>query len=148
MKILFFGDVVGKPGRLALKTLAPQLRAELGADVVIANVENAAHGAGLTRATFQDILDASVDIATGGNHSFVKPEAKEIFSEETKYPYRPINLPSASSGQGQKTFQIGQKRVMVINLLGQFGMRPEPVDSPFKVMQQLRPISQKMWMRS
>ncbi len=139
MKILFFGDVVGKPGRLALKALAPKLRAEYAADVVMANLENIAHGKGLTRETFQDILDAGVDIGTGGNHTFAKPEANEIYADEQYQLVRPLNLPAGTAGKGQKTFQVGQKKVVVLNLLGQFGMHPEPVDSPFPLMQRLRP---------
>ncbi len=138
MKILFFGDVVGKPGRLALKALAPKLRQEFGADVVIANLENLAHGTGITRTTLQDVIEAGVDIGTGGNHTFIKPEAKELFSEEPNILVRPLNLERGTPGQGQKTFQIGQKRVMVINLLGSFAINPAPVDSAFPMMQKMR----------
>ena len=68
MKILMIGDIVGSPGRRAVRELVPSLRAEYGLDLVIANGENSAGGFGITYSTAQDILDAGVDVITTGNH--------------------------------------------------------------------------------
>jgi metallophosphoesterase (TIGR00282 family) len=135
MKILFFGDIVGKVGRKALQAMLPQLRKQYKADIVLANVENLAHGKSITRTTLQEVLDAGVDIGTGGDHILAKPEAEEMFKEETWPIVRPWNMAEDAPGQGEKTFQVGQKKVTVINLLGEFGMNFQPVESPFHVME-------------
>lgn len=135
VKILFLGDIVGKPGRQGVRALLPALRQELKADIVLANVENLAHGKGMTTSTLSEVMAAGVDIGTGGNHTFSKPEANELLANPKYNLVRPENFGSSYPGQGIKTFTVGQKTVMVINLLGQHGMPFEPVESPFKVME-------------
>ena len=134
MNVLFFGDIVGKPGRKALQAMLPKLRQQYQADVVLANVENLAHGKGITRTTLQEVLSDGVDIGTGGDHILAKPEAEEMFAE-TWPIIRPWNMAEGTVGEGQKTFQVGQKKITVINLLGEFGMNFKPVESPFQVME-------------
>ncbi|MBI5467371.1 MAG: YmdB family metallophosphoesterase [Candidatus Kerfeldbacteria bacterium] len=134
MHILFLGDIVGKPGRRAVAALLPNLRQELAVDLVIANTENTAHGKGLTASTWTELRQAGVDIGTGGNHTFSKPEATTIYGQATEPLVRPLNLPGAP-GQGEKTFQVGQKSVTVVNLLGQFGMNLPDVENPFVTIQ-------------
>lgn len=135
--ILFIGDIVGKPGRKAVQALLPGLREEFKPDVVIANLENLAHGKGLTKSTVQEMIDAGIDIATGGNHTFTKPEAMALHEAEPNFFVRPQNWPEKVPGQGVKTFTVSGKTVTVINLLGEFGMAFPPVDSPFKAMEQI-----------
>lgn len=137
MKVLFFGDIVGKPGRKAFAAIALTLKAELGADVVMANVENIAHGKGITRSTLQELIEAGLDIGTGGNHSFSKPDVLEIFATEPNILTRPINFPNVTAGSGQKMFEVSQKKVYVLNLLGEWGMHFEQLDNPFSVMEQI-----------
>lgn len=137
MKILFISDIVGKPGRRAVTRILPDLRKELGVDVVIANCENIAHGKSLTRSTLEEVLAAGVDIGTGGNHTFVKPEAAEMYRDPTMPLVRPLNIPIEYPGVGIKTFTVSQKRVTVINLLGEFAMTFSPVDNPFQAMEKL-----------
>lgn len=136
MNILFIGDIVGKPGRRAVAQLLPTLKHELGVEFVIANVENAAHGKGITSSTLQELLDAGVDAGTGGNHTFSKPEAKELHSAENNVLVRPMNLPAGTPGVGQKTFTVGQKTVMVVNFIGEFGMHLEGLENPFITVQE------------
>lgn len=135
MKILFIGDIVGKPGRKIITKLLPDLRRELKLDVVIANVENLAHGKGINQSSLQEMIDAGVDIGTGGDHTFEKPQAEEIFRAEPNILIRPLNMAPETGGQGAKTFHLGQKTVTVVNLLGQFGMTTPGVESPFEAMQ-------------
>ncbi len=135
MNILFFGDIVGKIGRKAIIKILPTLKKEFQADVVLANVENLAHGKGITRSTLQEVIDGGVDIGTGGDHLLEKPEALEILAVEPNIIVRPANLPADTPGSGEKTFMVSGKKVVVINLLGQFGMSHPPVESPFKVME-------------
>lgn len=137
MKILFIGDIVGKPGRRAVVALLPKLRREYKIDAVIANVENLAHGKGITASTWQEIRDAGVDIGTGGNHTFSKPQAAELYSDKSQPLVRPVNLSPETAGQGLKVFTVSQKKVLVINLFGQHFMSFDPVDSPFKAMADL-----------
>jgi hypothetical protein len=137
MNILFFGDIVGRPGRRALAQELPKLRQQYQADVVLAQMENLAHGKGVTKSTLQEVIDAGVDIGTGGNHLFAKPEVHDLLNREPNILVRPANMDAALPGQGKKTFQVGQNSVTVINLLGEFGMPFAPVESPFVAAQRL-----------
>ena len=135
MKILFIGDIVGKPGRKAVTQLLPDLKQELGVELVIANVENAAHGKGITSSTLKELTDAGIDVGTGGNHTFSKPEASELHAEQTSILVRPMNLAAGTPGVGQKTFKVGQKTVLVVNFIGEFGMNLVGVENPFAAVQ-------------
>lgn len=135
MRILFIGDIVGKPARKAVTKILPGLRQELGIEFVIANVENAAHGKGITEGTLQELLDAGVDAGTGGNHTFSKPQANELYDADKNILIRPMNLPSGTPGVGQKTFTVGQKTLLVVNFIGEFGMHLEDVGNPFAAVQ-------------
>jgi hypothetical protein len=117
-KILFFGDIMGRPGRQALAKALPVLREEHNPDVVITNVENLAHGKGVTLSTLQDLVDAGVDIFTSGNHVFDKvPQAAECFE---KYPnlIRPFNYEDSYPGHGFYRFSKNDQQYLVINLGG------------------------------
>ncbi len=78
MKILFFGDVVGKIGRKAIAKILPELKAEFQPDFVIANAENLAHGTGFTQKTLDELTGPALIFFTSGNHIFNKPEAELI----------------------------------------------------------------------
>lgn len=135
MRLLFLGDIIGKPGRRAVTKLLPELQREFRPEFVVANVENLAHGKGVTTSTLQEVLAAGVGAATGGNHTFDKPEAAELYAAEPNVLVRPMNLPAGTPGQGVKTFQVGQKSVMVVNLMGEFGMNLDDVENPFAAIQ-------------
>ncbi|MCL0041442.1 YmdB family metallophosphoesterase [Dehalococcoidia bacterium] len=92
MKVLFIGDVIGKPGRKAASTLVPGLRQQHGIDLVIANGENAAGGMGLTPATAEELLGAGINVITSGNHIW---KHKEITPYLEGHPpiLRPLNFP-------------------------------------------------------
>ena len=94
MRILMIGDVIGKPGRRAVKSLLPGIRAEHGIDLVIANGENTAGGFGLTPETAYELLDSGVDVLTSGNHIW---DQKEIIPhmDEGLPLIRPANYPDA-----------------------------------------------------
>lgn len=133
MKILFIGDVVGKPGRQAVAGLLPKLRREHQLDFVIANGENSAHGAGLTSATVNELLEAGVDVITGGDHTW---DQKGFEQEIENFPrmVRPLNLAPATPGRGAVVVEVGEKaRVGVINLLGRVYMPNN--DCPFRAAQ-------------
>ncbi len=127
MRVLMVGDVVGSPGRRAVKQLLPELRAELAVDVTVVNAENAAAGRGLTVRTARELLDAGVDVLTSGNHIF---DVRDFVpSLDGDLPVlRPANYPDATPGRGV----LRVRGLTVVNLMGRVFM-PVPVDDPFRV---------------
>jgi len=133
MKVLFIGDIVGKIGRKAVKKIVPSLVREEKIDLVIANVENVAHGKGITESTLKEVLDSQVDILTGGNHIFAKKGFDVLF---LKYPLlRPANSP-CRIGDSYKLIEVGTKKVLIVNLLGRAFMR-ESLDCPFRKIDEI-----------
>lgn len=102
-KILFIGDVVGKPGRKILREVLPEWKEKYQPDVVIVNVENLAHGKGVTPATLAEIDDLGIDCFTGGNHIFNKHQTDECFEKYDKL-IRPANFAGALPGHGYYRF--------------------------------------------
>lgn len=129
MRILFIGDIVGRPGRRALKELLPGLRDSLQADFAIANGENAAAGFGITEGVAREILDSGVDVITMGNHAWHQKESLAYYQAELRL-IRPANFPPGAPGRGSGTFQAGGQRVGVINLQGRTFM--QAIDCPFR----------------
>src|SRR3972149_2953506 len=147
MKILFFGDVFGKPGREALRHAIPQWKKEFEPNVIIANGENVSHGAGISDATIKHLLASGVHIITGGNHSFAGKNASILLNDASLPLLRPANMPSALPGRGYAFFGIkgNELRItnkpddadlLVINLIGQVHMRYQ-YDSPFRVVDEI-----------
>ncbi len=131
LKILFVGDVIGRPGRRALRELLPQLRKELDINLVIANGENAAGGFGLTRSVVEEILGAGVDVITTGNHVWDKKEVMELLRGD-EYPIlRPYNYPPRVPGRGYLILDS----IVVVNLQGRVFM--DPIDCPFTRMEEI-----------
>ncbi len=136
MKIIFFGDVVGQPGRSALRQIIPEIKEEYNPDVIICNGENLAHGKGITEKTLQSIIDAGIDVVTSGNHIFKKKEGIEILMQEKLPVIRPANYPPGVPGRGYISIDIGTEKLLVINVIGQafFG---EDFDSPFRKLDEI-----------
>jgi metallophosphoesterase (TIGR00282 family) len=130
VKILFIGDVVGKPGREAVAALAPKLRRQRGLEFVIANGENSAHGAGLTASTVTALLDAGVDVVTAGDHTWDQKEIYEVIERERRL-LRPLNFPPSAPGHGSTVVHVGEKiPVGVMNLIGRVYLPNN--DCPFR----------------
>jgi metallophosphoesterase (TIGR00282 family) len=117
VKVLFFGDVCGKPGREGLAAAVPRLRERFAADLVIANGENAAGGVGITERTANDIFGAGVDVITTGNHVYRHREVYG-FLDECERIVRPANYPVGNPGRGHVVVDAAGRRVAVINLSG------------------------------
>lgn len=129
MRVLFIGDVVGKPGRKALKMWLPELRVRYAPDLVIANGENAAGGFGLTKDVYHELLDLGVDVLTSGNHIWDKKEfVKEMDSFDRVL--RPANFPEGVPGRGWMIVDVKGTPVAVISLQGRIFM--ECIDCPFR----------------
>jgi metallophosphoesterase (TIGR00282 family) len=117
MRVLFIGDVVGKPGRAGLARAMPELRERHSPDLVIANGENAAGGLGITEKTAGELFDAGVDVLTMGNHVYKHRDAYEYLDREKRI-VRPANYPTANPGRGHTVVEAAGRRVGVINLSG------------------------------
>lgn len=116
--LLFFGDIVGRPGRIAVKSYLASLSRR--PDVVIANGENISHGFGMIRKHYDEMQEAGVDIFTSGNHIW---DQKEVFNYiDDVNLLRPYNFPPNSPGRGARIFQTDQGPIGVINLIGQVFM--------------------------
>lgn len=119
LKILFFGDITGEPGRKALRLVLPGLKEEHSPDLIIANVENLAHGKGVTVNTLDEVMRLGVQAFTGGNHIF----SKRDFSDEAINKYsgklvRPANIPDTYSGSGAIKVETPKGKVLLGNFLG------------------------------
>ncbi|WP_027963257.1 TIGR00282 family metallophosphoesterase [Halalkalibacillus halophilus] len=134
MNILFIGDIVGKPGRDALEQNIGKLKKQYQADLTIVNGENAAHGKGLTKKIYHQILDWGADIVTLGNHTWDKKEIFDFIDEATQL-VRPANYPAGTPGTGLQFVKVKNKQVAVINLMGRTFMNP--IDDPFQVIDDL-----------
>ena len=130
MKLLFLGDIVGRPGRDLIRRHVRALAAHHGADLVIANGENAAGGAGITRENMLEIMTSGVDVITTGNHVWDKRETLEFIVNEPKL-LRPANYPEGTPGAGScvVTAKNGMK-VGVINVMGRVFLHA--IDDPFR----------------
>jgi metallophosphoesterase (TIGR00282 family) len=131
MNILFIGDIVGKPGRLAVRELLPEIIERHGIDFVIANCENAAAGFGVTADVVQELYAADIDVLTSGNHIWDKKEVMG-FIDNYDTLLRPANYPEGAPGRGSVlAYTDSGVPVGVINLQGRIFM--SPIDCPFRV---------------
>ena len=131
MKLLFIGDIVGEPGRRAVRQLVSGLRQRHQLDMVIANGENSAGGAGITPGTAQEIFDAGVDVITTGDHVWDHKEAIPLLETNSRV-LRPLNYPTGVAGQGSTVWRSENGKlpaVAVLNLQGRAFM--PPLDNPF-----------------
>lgn len=132
MKLLFIGDVVGEPGRRALRELLPGLRSGRGIDVVVANGENAAGGAGLTANTAAEIFACGVDAITMGDHLWDQKEINGLLATESRL-VRPLNYPPDTPGRGSTVLRLpGLPSVAVVNVQGRTFMAS--LENPFRVI--------------
>lgn len=118
MNILYIGDIVGRPGRNAVKQLLPQLKEQYQIDLVLANGENLAGGLGLTLDKYQEMRDAGVDYFTTGNHVYRKEEFTPYLDDSTVNVIRPANFTENNPGRGEAIINLNGKRIQLINLIG------------------------------
>ncbi len=131
MKVLFLGDVFGKPGRQAVQRLVPRLVAHRGIDLVVANAENSANGIGVTPEAADELLSAEVDLLTSGNHIWAKKEIVPYRDAPGSRLLRPANYPPGSPGRGWGIAETPDgRRLGVVNLEGRVFMKT--LDDPFR----------------
>jgi metallophosphoesterase (TIGR00282 family) len=132
MRILFIGDIVGRPGRELIRVGVPALRALHRADLVVANAENAAAGFGVTREIGDQLLDCGVDVMTSGNHVWNKRETLDYIVAEPRL-LRPANYPAGVPGNGHYLARTSDGRTVgIINVMGRVFM--PTLDDPFAVV--------------
>ena len=129
LKILFFGDITGRQGRNALKSFLSST--DLSDTFVIANIENASHGFGLTKKNYNDLSTAGVNCFTSGNHIWDKKDVYE-YIDKSEVLVRPINYPKGTPGKGSLIFDYNGFKIGVINVLGRVFM--PPIDSPWQIV--------------
>lgn len=143
VRIVFLGDIVGAPGRLAVKQQLPAIRERWSPDLVIANAENVAAGTGLTPELYQKLSEAGIDGFTLGDHIYKKKQIVSVLEREANI-LRPANLPSTAKGRPWMRLRCGETAeaptIYVLTLLGRLFM-PLPCDEPFaaadRVLEQL-----------
>ena len=139
INIVFLGDIVGKPGRRIVKDFLADdfekiLELKKEDTFLIANVENASHGFGLTKKNYDEFVEMGFNCLTSGNHIWDK---KDIFDyiDEADILLRPLNYPKDTKGVGYKIFDFNNQKIGVINLLGRVFM--SPLDSPWNLAKEI-----------
>lgn len=130
MRFLILGDVVGKPGRRAVARSLPALREEFQPDSVIINIENIAHGMGISPATVREAQPWEADVYTTGDHAWDNAKGAALLNDRSLPIIRPANYPVGVPGRGYHIFRRGAWQVAVINLQGQVFFKNHP-DNPF-----------------
>lgn len=129
MRILFIGEIVAKPGRKTVAKVLPDIISGDSIDVVVANIENLAHGRGATEKTVREMMEVGVNCFTGGDHLFRNQEFEEVI--DSLPVVRPANYPEGTSGVGWKVIEVGKsERLLLINLMGRTFLN-EYLDNPF-----------------
>lgn len=139
MRILFIGDIVGSPGREAVRLLVPKLKKDRGIDIVIANAENAAGGTGIIPKVAEDLFAYGCDCLTSGDHIWKRQDVLKIIDHP--YILRPANLAPNIPGKGYCFLKKDNYKVGIINLQGRVFM--QAIDCPFRVVRDIVPILRK-----
>jgi len=135
LNILFIGDIVGKPGRKAIKEVLSSIINKHEISFTIANAENAAGGRGLNRDVLNELLNMEIDVLTMGNHVWDNKDIYNFIDDEVRL-IRPINFPPHCPGQGYHIFTAGiNQKVAVINAMGRVFM--SPLDCPFRAVDEI-----------
>ncbi|MBI5234001.1 MAG: TIGR00282 family metallophosphoesterase [Deltaproteobacteria bacterium] len=130
MKALFIGDIIGRPGRTAVKEILPEIQRKHTPDIIIANGENAAGGFGITPEIARELISLGIDVITSGNHIWDKKEIYGYLNEEPRI-LRPLNYPEGAPGKGAGLFSTAKGRAIgVINIEGRVFMNT--IDCPFR----------------
>lgn len=131
-RIIFLGDITGKLGRNAVTACLKSLKeSSEGPIFVIANIENASHGFGLTKKNYEELSSAGIDCMTSGNHIWDKKDIYEYIDEVNNLT-RPINYSVGTPGRGSQIFDFDGEKIAVISVLGRVFM--PPIDSPWQVV--------------
>lgn len=134
MKVLIIGDIVARPGRIAVVERLQDLREQHGLDFVVANGENVAGGFSITEPLAEQLFACGVDVITSGNHTFDKREVIPYIEKQMRL-LRPANFPPGTPGAGMWVGKVNNVQIAVINLIGRVFMGP--ADDPFRRIDEL-----------
>lgn len=129
--IMFIADICGRPGRQAAAHMIKPLKEKYGVDYVIANVENAAGGFGVTPEMSRKMFSYGIDMQTSGNHIWDRVDIIEYFENQSPKLIRPANYPPGTPGVGSFLDTVGEVKIGIVNLMGRTYMAP--LDDPFRV---------------
>lgn len=132
MRILFIGDIVGKPGRQAVRDLLPGIRERYRSEFVVANGENAAGGFGLTPPVAEELFGYGIDVLTSGNHIWDRSDVLPLLDGDPRV-VRPANYPPGVPGLGATVISTRGVRIGVINVAGRV-FSPSHLDCPFRTV--------------
>jgi metallophosphoesterase (TIGR00282 family) len=132
MRVLMIGDVVAKPGRIAVLERIQDLREQYAIDLAVMNAENVAGGFSITPSLAEQLFAAGIDVMTSGNHIFDKKEAIDYVNKQPRL-LRPANYPPGTPGSGLWQGEVGGTKVAVINVMGRVFMPPS--DDPFRIIE-------------
>lgn len=135
MKVLFFGDIFGRPGRSAVQRFIESKKQELDVDLVIGNADNISSGKGPIKKTYDELIGAGVDILTCGDHIWDNKDVAEILGRDSRL-LRPLNYPDGCPGLGSKLLNIKGRDVLVASILGRV-FTIEGLNSPFVELENL-----------
>ena len=136
MKILFVGDIVGKPGRAAVRHFVPLLRDRHRLDLCVGNSENSAGGAGITPESADELLESGLDLLTAGNHTWHRREVFSYLDRPGSRQLRPANYPKGAPGRGHGVIATSDGRKLgVVNVEGRVFMKS--IDCPFRTAERL-----------
>ncbi len=136
IKILFFGDIFGRPGRNAVKQFIEKNKVSLGVDLVIANSDNMTSGKGPNLKTYSEMIEAGVDVLTSGDHIWDQKEAIDLVEGKNYRIMRPANYPKTCPGKGSVEVEVKGRKVVISSLLGRV-WTAEGLDSPFVVADEI-----------
>ncbi len=136
MKFLIFGDVVGELGRKAVSAALPLWREKYEPDAVIINIENMAHGYGISEMTMNEALKWNAQVYTTGDHAWDNSQSTGLLENKSLPIIRPANYPPQTPGRGYHVFSVGAWQVAVINLQGQVFFKNHPLN-PFHYLEEL-----------
>jgi len=139
LKVIFFGDISGEPGRTVVKRTLPGILESEKPDLVFANVDNLAHGKGVTTKTLEQLIRLGVNGFTSGNHVFSKKDLSfETFEKHPKLIVRVANVPEELPGLSAAIFETSKGKVLLGHFLGQVFMDRQfhdPISSPFEMLE-------------
>lgn len=147
LRLLFFGDIMGASGREAVTRTIGDLKTEFKPDIIIANIENATHGFGLTSKHFDELAALDIHVMTSGNHIWDQKESEHLLRKHAGRLLRPGNYPSfpddpcPGTGIGFVPLENGSAPLCVINLQGRVFM--DPIDCPFQFLESVLPEIQQ-----
>lgn len=135
MRLLYIGDIMGRPGRQAVAEILPHLKREFAPDITVAQAENVSHGVGMSVLHYRELQALGIDFFTAGNHTLRRDVLAEIIGNPDEPVLRPANLPAGAPGPAFKYLDTPHGKLAFISLLGSIFPRPVEVENPLRTIE-------------